>query len=66
MGIDEINAIRSNISGKGFSWVAGATSVSGLTREAKVRHLGLVVPEDEKERIRELMDKRACSVSRAG
>ena len=49
MGIDEIDAIRSSISGKSFSWIAGATSVSGLSREAKMRHLGLVVPEDEKK-----------------
>ena len=66
MGIDEINAIRSNINGKGFSWIAGATSVSDLTREAKMRHLGLVVPEDEKERIREMMDKEHARSAEPG
>lgn len=66
MGIDEISAIRSNINGKNFSWVAGATSVSGLTREAKMRYLGLVVPEDEKIRIREMMDKEHARAAEPG
>jgi len=35
LGIDEINAIRSEIKGKNLSWIAGATSVSDLAKKQK-------------------------------
>ncbi len=66
MGIDEIDAIRSSIRGKSFSWIAGATSVSSLSREAKMRHLGLVVPEDEKKNIREMMERESARAGEPG
>ncbi|HEX7444876.1 MAG TPA: C1 family peptidase, partial [Methanothrix sp.] len=66
MGIDEINTIRSKINGKSFSWTAGSTSVSDLSREAKMRHLGLIVPEEEKKGIREMMDKEAARLALPG
>ncbi len=66
MGIDEIDEIRSKINGKSLSWTAGDTSISGLTKEAKMRYLGLIVPEDEKERIREMMDKEYALAAKPG
>ena len=66
LGTDEINAIRSKINGKNFTWIAGATSVSDLTKEAKMMHLGLIVPEDEKKGIREMMAKEAARSAEPG
>jgi hypothetical protein len=53
--MDEIDAIRSMIKEKRLSWLAGETSLSRLSTPEKLKHLGLVVPEDEKKKIQELM-----------
>ncbi|MFZ2473336.1 MAG: C1 family peptidase [Methanothrix sp.] len=53
--MDEISAIRSNIKEKSLSWLAGETSLSRLTKPEKMLYLGLVVPEDEKKCIQELL-----------
>ena len=55
MAMDEIDAIRSMIKEKRLSWLAGETSLSRLSTPEKLKHLGLVVPEDEKKKIQELM-----------
>jgi hypothetical protein len=53
--MDEIDAIRSMIKEKRLSWLAGETSLSRLSTPEKLKRLGLVVPEDEKKKIQELM-----------
>jgi hypothetical protein len=53
--MDEIDAIRSMIIEKRLSWLAGETSLSRLSTPEKLKHLGLVVPEDEKKKIQELI-----------
>lgn len=55
MAMDEIDAIRSMIIEKRLSWLAGETSLSRLSTPEKLKHLGLVVPEDEKKKIQELI-----------
>lgn len=55
MAMDEINTIRSMINEKRLSWLAGETSLSRLGRPEKMLYLGLVVPEDEKKNIQELL-----------
>ena len=55
MAMEEIDAIRSMIKEKRLSWLAGETSLSRLSTPEKLKHLGLVVPEDEKKKIQELM-----------
>jgi hypothetical protein len=54
MGKDEIDAIRSMIKEKSLTWLAGETSLSRLAKPEKMRHLGLVLPEEEKKRIMQL------------
>lgn len=57
MALDEISAIRSSINEKSLSWLAGETSLSRLTKSEKMLYLGLVVPEDEKTSIQELLSR---------
>jgi C1A family cysteine protease len=67
LGIEEITLIRNSITEKRLSWTAGATSMSKLTQEERKKYLGLVVPEEETERIKAAMieeDARAASDGR--
>lgn len=57
MAMDEINEIRSMINEKSLSWLAGETSLSRLAKPEKLLYLGLVVPEDEKTSIQELLSR---------
>jgi hypothetical protein len=55
------------INEKSFSWSAGTTSLSKLPKEQWKNYLGLVVPEDERKRIQEMMlqeDARAAAKGR--
>ena len=53
--MDEIDTIRSTIKEKRLSWTAGDTPQPLTCNAAKMRRLGLVVPEDEKKKIQELI-----------
>lgn len=55
MGIEEIKLIRNSIVEKRLSWTAGTTSMSNLPEETRKKYLGLVVPEDEVERVKAAM-----------
>ena len=60
MAMDEIDAIRCMISEKSLSWLAGETSLSRLSKPKKMLYLGLIVPEDEKKRIQELLAQESA------
>lgn len=66
MGLDEIKIIRNKINEKSFSWSAGATSVSGLPPDARRMLLGLVVPEEEKKRVQEMMIEEDARLAEQG
>ncbi len=59
MAMDEINSIRRMINEKRLSWLAGETSLSRLAKKEKMSYLGLVVPEDEKTNMQELLDRES-------
>lgn len=66
MGFDEIKIIRNKINEKNFSWSAGSTSVSKPPADARRKRLGLVVPEEEKKRIQEMMIEEDARMAEQG
>jgi len=55
MAIDEIKTIRQKIREQRLSWSAGSTPLSDLPLEMKKNYLGLVISEEERARIVDLM-----------
>jgi len=55
LAIDEIKTIQGKIREKSLSWSAGTTSLSNLPKEVWKNYLGLVVPDEEKKRVQELI-----------
>jgi C1A family cysteine protease len=55
LGVDEIKQIRKSIAEKRLSWTAGITSMSKFSKEERKKYLGLVIPEDEAEKIKAAM-----------
>lgn len=66
MGIEEITLVRNSIAEKRLSWTAGITSMSKLSGEERKKYLGLVVPEDEAERIKAAMIEEEVRAARDG
>ncbi|MDM7933871.1 MAG: C1 family peptidase [Methanothrix sp.] len=61
---DELRMIKERITERRLSWTAGATQLSALTREKRRSRLGLVVPEEEMRRIREMMAQEVAMEER--
>jgi len=66
MANDDLKLIQNKIIEKGQSWTAGTTPLSGLSQEEKKKYLGLVIPEDEMKKVREMASREEAFIARQG